>query len=282
MKRRTIFGILIAMVAVGVAVDPAGAQQKKNDVIRNVVKRSNKPEKGYTQVDMFQAMKSGEIKVALVQKDATKAVVHFENKTNKPLSIKLPSTFAGVPTLKQGGIAGGGAIGGQGGGGFGGGNQGGNQGTGGGFGNGGGGAGGGGVFNIAAGRKGRTKVFTVCLEHGKKDPNPRKKYKIIPLETFTKKPEVIETCRLLGNGQLSQKVAQATAWHFTDGLSWEQLAAKIKLRLRNGYTERYFSLGQVRMAQQVATHVTKVANKTGKANQKDADDPYKKLLGKRN
>ncbi len=78
---------------------------------------------------------------------------------------------------------------------------------------------GGGMFEIQPDKARKMKVPTVCLEHGKKDPNPRVKYKMIPLEEFNADPKVAEVCKALGNGKLQQNVAQAAAWHFTNGLS---------------------------------------------------------------
>ena len=83
------------------------------------------------QVDMFDGMKEGKIDVLLVPKDSTLATVVITNKGDKPLNIKLPATFAGVPVLAQMGMGmgmggmGGGGMGGMGMGGMGGGGMGG-------------------------------------------------------------------------------------------------------------------------------------------------------------
>ena len=62
-----------------------------------------------TVVEMFSAMKSGEIEVKLIVKDSTTGSVLIKNKSGKPLSIKLPEAFAGVPVAAQfGGMGGGG------------------------------------------------------------------------------------------------------------------------------------------------------------------------------
>lgn len=114
------------------------------------------------------------------------------------------------------------------------------------------GMGGGGFQNIDPGKVRKFKVMTVCLEHGKKEPNPRVKYDIVPIETFTKKAEVIELCRMLGSGQLNQSAAQAAAWHFTDGLTWPELVNKIGARHLNGTVDLYFHPNQVRLGMQYA------------------------------
>lgn len=45
---------------------------------------------------------------------------------------------------------------------------------------------------------------------------------------------------MLGRGEISQSVAQAAAWHRTDGLSWESLATKVKRVSRFRPTQMYF------------------------------------------
>jgi len=93
---------------------------------------------------------------------------------------------------------------------------------------GGGGMGGMGMMRVPAERQMKLKVTTVCLEHGKVDPNPRVTYKMIPAEEFTQDARVLEVCRLLGYSRMTQNVAQAAAWHLTDGLAWAQLRNKVK------------------------------------------------------
>jgi hypothetical protein len=97
-----------------------------------------------------------------------------------------------------------------------------------------------------------TKTMHRTAQMSKKEPNPRVKYDIVPIESFTKKPEVIELCRMLGTGQMNQSAAQAAAWHFTDGLSWPQLVHKIGARHLNGTVDRYFHPNQVRLGMQYA------------------------------
>ena len=207
----------------------------------------------------------------------TKKVQQKANRTRKPngaVGFQLPESLlhAPAPVLAQfGGQQGGfgGQQGGFGGGGLGGG--GGNQGLGGGFGGGGGGLGGGGLggggqqggfFNIAAEKVGKIPATTVCLEHGKRDPRPHMKYEIRPLESFTQNPKVHELCRMLGNGEVPQNAAQATAWHLMDGLSWAELAQKDRVRLRNGYSEKYFSPQEMHLAVRIANEVEQRAKRS--------------------
>lgn len=200
-------------------------------------------------VDLFDAMKSGDIEVKLIAKDSTEGNVTIKNKTDKPLTIKLPEAFAAVPILAQGfgggGMMGGGMDGGmQGGGGQQGLGGGGMMGGGGGMMGGGGGmqgGGGGGFFNVAPDKVAKAKVVVVCLDHGMKDPNARVPYKLIPLESYAKTAEVAELVKMLAKGQIDQHSAQAAAWHLQNGLSWEKLAAKIGAKHLNGSVEPYFT-----------------------------------------
>jgi len=99
----------------------------------------------------------------------------------------------------------------------------------------------GGMMRVEADKAAKIKVPTVCLEHGKKDPNPRMKYKLVRLEEVNPDPRVRELCKLLGTGKLHQNTAQAAAWHIANGLTWEQLASKNRVESRYSGTERWFS-----------------------------------------
>jgi hypothetical protein len=190
-------------------------------------------------VDMFKAIDQGDIAVKVVHKDSKEAKVVVENKTDRPLTVKLPEAFGTKPILAQinpglGGVQ-------AGGGGF-------NPGM-------------GmmniepekvGLFNIAPETVGQIKVATVCLEHGKPDPRPNIPYEIVPIEKLTDKPGVKELCQMLGAGQINQRAAQAAAWHLNNNMSWEQLAAK-RIKHANGTSEPYFTPQEIRAAMQGST-----------------------------
>ncbi|MGY8732642.1 MAG: hypothetical protein ACKVK0_10915 [Pirellulales bacterium] len=133
-------------------------------------------------VEFFAAKKAGLIDVMFIPRSSKSANIMMKNRTKRKLNVRMPEAFAGVPILGQmGGMGmGGGGMGMGGGGGQGGGGQQGMGGGGGGMGMGGGGQGGGmgmggggmgGFQNIEPGRVRKVKVATVCLEHGKKDPD---------------------------------------------------------------------------------------------------------------
>ncbi len=263
------FAALAAMTLLGVGVAVAAESERKAS--------SRGGDVEVREVELFAAMEAGEIEVTLFAKDAKQGNVVIKNKTDKPLRIALPEAFAGVPALNQafgaGGLGGGLAGGGLGAGGLGAGGLGGGlgalQGLGGGFGGGlggfggggfggggfgglgGGGFGGGGFFNVGPEKTGKIKVTTVCLEHGKEDPNVRVPYTLVPLKSFKDDPQVYEICAMLGRGEIDQASAQAAAWHVTDKLSFEELAAKIGIKHLNGTTEPFFLPQQVARAMHI-------------------------------
>jgi len=215
-------------------------------------------------VEMFAAIEKGDIAVKLIPKDSTQSQVLIENKTDRPLNVKLPEAFAGVPVLAQGG------FGGQGAGGGGSGhshnnsnNNSGNQGMGGGMGGMGGMGGGMGGFNVPPEKVGKFKVPTVCLDHGKAEPRAAIPYTIKPIESYTSKPGVRELCEMLGTGKLSQRAAQVAAWHLNNNMSWQELAAK-RLRHANGTSQPYFSPAEIQAGMQIANSAIHAAKEKEK------------------
>lgn len=216
-------------------------------------------------VEMFAAIEKGDIAVKLIPKDSTQCQVLIENMTDKPLNVKLPSAFAGVPVLAQmGGMGGmGGRRGGMGGGsGMGGGNQ----GMGGGMG-----GMGGGMFSVPPEKIGKFKLPAVCLEHGKNEPRAAIPYEIKPLESFTTKTGVRELCEMIGSGQLDQRAAQAAAWHLNNDMSWQVLAAK-RIRHANGMSQPYFKRSEIQAGIKIAAAAVKTAKL--RQQQKPTDGDY--------
>jgi hypothetical protein len=210
-------------------------------------------------VDLFDAMKSGEIAVKFVAHNSREGQLLITNKADQPLTVKLPDAFAAVPVLAQAVNAAAGNNGnhksynnnnnnnqnqglGGGGGGIGGGGYG----------------GGGGAFDVPPEKTAKIKLDTVCLEHGKKEPNARVPYEIRPIESFTSDANVQELCKMLGGGQVSQRAAQAAAWHLADHMSWEQLMDK-KIHHLIGGDEVYFSRDEILAAMQITDRAMKAA-----------------------
>jgi hypothetical protein len=218
---------------------------------------------GSERVDFFAAMKSGQIDVTLTQSSSLNGRVTIKNKTKKTLLLQLPSTFAGVPYNAQDGAypisdpipsTGGSSsttdtssststsrsqnqsVGG----GFG------NNSYGGGYGNRG---GGGGYFSLPPEKIVRHDVKTICLEYGKKEPRSSIKYRMLPLDNFTDKPEVGVLCSLIASGSVDQWSAQAAVWHYSNNISWNELATKrIKPRIDAMYRVPLFTPQQINYA----------------------------------
>jgi hypothetical protein len=241
--RAIVCALAVWLVAVEVqAVEPAAGSKPAA-----AAKSAAKPEA--TTIELFAGIESGEIEVKVIPKDATGGNIMVKNKTDKPLTIKVPEAFAGVPVLAQlcgGGCLGGGGFGGCGGGG--GGNQGFGGGMMGGMGGGMGGMMGGGMFNVAPEKVTKIKFVAVCLDHGLKDPNPHVEYTLVPIESYAKDPAVTEVVKLLAKGKLDQHSAQAAAWHLQNGLSWKELAQKVGAKHLDGSVEPYFTALHLRRA----------------------------------
>ncbi len=237
-------------------------------------------------VELFDAIDAGLVAVQFIPANAAKANVLIENKTELLLHVELPDAIAAVPVLAQFGQGGGQNGFGQPGGGQNGGasqgvggglNAGNGQGFGNGLGNGGnnfggndfGGRQGGGnglgmgFMRIAPQKTRKLTARTVCLEHGKPDPNPRIAYRMIPIESFTENAKVAELCRQLGRGEVAQRTAQAAAWHLANGLSWERLAGINRLESRYLGNIKYFKADELKRAKEfVASLATPATDAT--------------------
>ena len=211
--------------------------------------KTAQPVEGFESTEMFQAMKDGNIEVLIKTIDEKKSNVIVTNKSDKPLAIEMPATFAAVPTVNA--QFGGGGLGG---GGLGGGGQGG---------------GGGGVFNIPPGKVGKVSLTTVCLEHGKPNPTLKMDYTIAPLSTVTSDPSVAEICRMIAADEVAQPVAQASAWNITDKLSWQKMLVLNRLERMDGYFERFFTPNQLAFAQRVVAVAAERAEERKKYTQDD-------------
>jgi hypothetical protein len=189
-------------------------------------------------VDLFDGIRNGDLAVKLIPKDSKESRITIENKTNRPLNVKLPETFAGVPVLAQQAAA---APR--------------NQAVGGG--------GGMGMGCVPPEKTESFKIPTVCLEHGKAEPRPTTPYEIRPLESVTQNAAVQEVCQELGAGKINQRVAQAAAWHLNNNMSWEQLAAK-RLHHIGGNITSYFSMAEIQAAMRVSDAAVATANERSK------------------
>lgn len=261
--------VALTAIAVGTGMQPSpGFTADKKPAPKPLKKLTRDP--NAAEVELFDGIESGQLEVRVIPKNAFGSNVLIENKTDQPLTVKLPEAVVAVPKHLaqfgggglggQGGFGGGGlGGGGLGGGGLGGGGGqsqgggfGGGLGGGGGFGGGGCGGGGflggGGFGSIPPETVASVQLHGVCLQHGKPDPSPRMDYVLVPIENYTQDPILLHLLRIVGTGQVDSQAAQAAAWHLTDKMSWEQLASKTNQTLNGIPTSRYFTPAQLEAA----------------------------------
>jgi hypothetical protein len=124
-----------------------------------------------------------------------------------------------------------------------------------------------GMFNVPPEKVGKFNVTTVCLEHGKGEPNERIPYEIKPLESVASRPAVVELCRTLGAGQINQRAAQAAAWFLNNDMTWQELEAKRYRHANGSMGEPYFSKQEILAGMQLAKAALKVAEEKQQQNQ---------------
>jgi len=228
-------------------------------------------------VELFAAMEAGSIEAKLIPRDSTQVRLLVTNKTDRPLSVAMPATFAAVPVLAQIGLndpfnqnfnnnapqqLGGGIPGMMGGGPMMGGpmNFGGPMNV------------GGpnlgaqnpwlrqpGIWSIPPEKVGKLKLQTVCLDFGKPEPRPIIPYEIRPLDKVSDTPGLAEVCAVLGAGKVPQRVAQLAAWHLANGKSWEDLAG---LREKTAFATRpRYSPQELAAARKLAEKAVEAAKK---------------------
>lgn len=215
-----------------------------------------------TALDLFSAMDDGQAEVKFIAKNDHEARILVTNKTNRPLNLRMPAAFAGVPVLAQ--FGGGGGARGGGGGGFGGGGGGGGQqsvggGGGGGLGGGGAGGGGGGFFSVPPEKTFKINVPVLCLDHGLQDPSSSNPYKMVPASEHLDRPAVIELLQAFGRGELNHSAAQAAAWHLNNDLSWQFLATKLQGTRRTPRRPPYFTRQQIQAGIAYANEAARLA-----------------------
>ena len=235
-------------------------------------------------VELFEGLDAGDLEATVIMKNPFEGNVFLENKSDLPITVKLPPSVATVHILKQGGMGmgmGGGGMGGMGGGGMGGmggGGMGGGQAGGGGMGGGMGGMGGGGMggggmgglgggggfFSIPPEKVAQVPLNTVCLEHGKADPNPRMHYKLVKAEEYTVDPELRELLLIVASNKFDKKALQAAAWHITDKMSWDELAKKSSRRAVGGLPPVFFfNRDEITAARQIVAQVKTAVREKG-------------------
>ena len=213
-------------------------------------------------VDIFDAVDAGQVDAKFVALNDHEAKLIVTNNTDKPVTLKMPEAFAGVPVAAQ--FGGGGGGGNRGGGGRTGGTSGGGGGQqsvggGGGMMGGGGMGGGGGMFSVPPEKTTKVDLPIVCLDHGLRDPSSSAPYKMVRAEEHLDRPAVIELLKAYGRGELKRDAVQAATWHLNNDLSWEELAAKKQGTKRSFSRPPYFSQEDIRAGMNYATEAQRLA-----------------------
>lgn len=123
----------------------------------------------------------------------------------------------------------------------------------------------GGMMRVQPDKVQKMTVATLCLEHGKADPTPRMKYKVVRLSEVNDSPVVEQLCKAVATGKVSQNTAQAAAWHVANGLTWESLVHKPRVISQYTGVEMYFSQFEVQAAMRLTSFATLEAEKYASA-----------------
>lgn len=216
--------------------------------------------------DVFDAMEAGTIETTVIARNANEANLLVTNKSDTPVSIKLPQAMVAVQVLKQWGqpnrpggaqMAGGNMMGGAQPMGVGQNNQGMNNNNNmqqNGFPNNG---PGNGIFSVPPQKTVQVPLKGVCLAEGRPDPRPRMTYKLVKLEVYTSDPALQETLKLFAATDIDLQTAQAAVWHLTNNMSWDQLRAKEIDRLGGLNPLPYFSDKQLEDAEKMIGEIRK-------------------------
>jgi hypothetical protein len=119
-------------------------------------------------------------------------------------------------------------------------------------------------FTVAAGATIAVKLPTVCLEYGKREPTARMPYRLTAFEKVSQDPKLALILGGLASGHVSQKVAQAAAWHLASGRTWEQLAAEVIDRAGGDPDLPVFSAAELAAARQAVDVATRLAAATAR------------------
>jgi hypothetical protein len=111
-----------------------------------------------------------------------------------------------------------------------------------------------GSFVVYPGQTRRFRFATVCLEHGKPEPSPRMTYRMQALDAFSTDPRLDVVMAALGSGTVSQKVAQAAAWHIANDLSWQRLKAETIHHVGGRPDEPFFQPGELATAMRLVKY----------------------------
>lgn len=176
-----------------------------------------------TQVELglFDARDQGQLAIRFVPASERKGTLTLSNRTRTPLAIRVPDTLGAVPVLAQfqqpAQILGLGLPG----------------------------AGGDRAFRAAAWVKDRPErviqlpprgevrfaLVGVCLEYGKRTPNSRMRYDVVPVQQVAADSRLAASLQALAEGTYEQQAVQSVAWHLANGMTERSLRGKFSARV---------------------------------------------------
>lgn len=127
------------------------------------------------------------------------------------------------------------------------------------------------VFEVPAGKTVQFPVTSVCLEYGKPEPKPNMAYLIVPVEKYSRNPVLHELLPLFAKHRVGQRVAQAAAWHVSNGLSWTELSG---IMGQSTIPAPMFDRASLQQANRLVNEAATIAVK--KRNSRGQDDPRSK------
>ncbi|MGI9427143.1 MAG: hypothetical protein ACR2NM_00685, partial [Bythopirellula sp.] len=107
------------------------------------------------------------------------------------------------------------------------------------------------LVDLKPGQQRRLRIESVCLDHGKRTPNARMKYDVVPLADYKPGAELAELMNIFGQDRYSQPAVQAVAWHYASGKTMEALTT-----FRDKRTgQRFFTKTQLKEAYRLRAEV---------------------------
>lgn len=239
----------------------------------SITKLSLNPEA--TVVDLFAGQEAGQLEVRMVAESAQEGRIFITNTTDQPLTVSVPKGLAGVQVLPQFGQGNGfGFPGAQGFAGQGLNGQNGQNGlaqsVGGNASPVGNGAfpnsngnnpfqlgNGPGFFSIPPEKTVQLAFHSVCLNYGRREPNARMKYVLVPAASVSSDPALQQ---LLADFSVrsSREAQQAAAWHLANGMDWDRLR-QLKNERVPGQPRPYFTAAQLQGARVLVDAARKAA-----------------------
>jgi hypothetical protein len=286
MASHVVRGLAALAIVVAVVLPTELTAAKKVTAPTKKPIRDPKFDPSAAQVDLFEAVDEGQVTIKLTPKDALGGTVLIENKTKKPLTVKIPEAVVGISIHAQIGNQGlGNPFGGGGNGAL-------NNGAGNPFAGGmgqqmqGGGVGmnmmnqgnnllgngqgngiqnpgigqqmnpGAGFFSIPAEKVISLTFKSVCLEHGKPEPDASSRYTLIPVSKVSNDPVLYQLLAAVGTGAVDAQAAQAAVWHQANKMSFQELADKMHPQLPGTTPASYFTPEQIQQAKVLVTQAT--------------------------